>query len=350
MEYGSEYDWLSNKDFITAHDSGFVRPDWQLYRSGRDALKAFARMAGRRKVLLPALCCESMVLPFTQNGYEHVFYRISEVLGADEADVWAKLEPGCVLLYMRYFGIDSLSDAFLQRVRDRGDGILIIEDRTHDILCTGRAQRFRPDAVAASLRKWTALPDGGMLVTALGRGEGMSDGRFAAIRRKAMEEKSCYLENGDAALKAHYMHEIAAAAELLDESPMPVKMGAAEEEHLRRIDFEAMLRRRQDNALYLQERLRPLAERGLIKFMCPRPEDSTLYFCITLEDRDKLHQGLIAQAIYAAVIWPLVDGAGELCPVTAWLNRHMLAIPCDHRCRREDMDFIANSVFEILGE
>ena len=136
----------------------------------------------------------------------------------------------------------------------------------------------------------------------------------------------------------------------MDEHSRPVKMGLEEEKHLRHIDFAAIMRRRQDNALYLQQRLRPLAEQGKIEFMCPHPENSTLYFCLLLDERDKLHRGLIDRAIYAAIIWPLVEGAAECCPVAAKTNARMIAIPCDHRCRREDMDFIANSVFEILGE
>ena len=81
--------------------TGFVKSDWRVYRSGGVALKAFARLGGRTKVLLPALCCESMVLPFEQNGYTVEFYKLCEDLRADEDDVISKLELGCVLLYMR---------------------------------------------------------------------------------------------------------------------------------------------------------------------------------------------------------------------------------------------------------
>ena len=348
MEYGSEYDYLANEAFLREADTGFVKPDWQLYRSGRDALKAFARIAGRKKVLIPALCCESMALPFEQNGYELEYYKMREDLSADEADVLSKLSAGCVLLYMRYFGIPSFADGFLQSVRDRGEDILIIEDRTHDILSPRAEGAFAPDATMASLRKWTALPDGGMLCTKLGSCPGESDGRFAAIRTAAMQKKSRYLKNGDEQLKQEYMHEMAQAAELLDEGPVPVKMGEAEEQLLRHIDFEAMMERRVDNALYLESLLTALSEAGRLRFMCKRPQDSTLYFTIYTEERDRLHQALIRNRIYAAVIWPLPEKAAELCQNTTYVNRHMLAIPCDHRCGRRDMDFIAQVIKENI--
>lgn len=348
MEYGSEYDYLANEPFLRDYDTGFVKPDWQLYRSGRDALKAFARIAGRTKVLLPALCCESMVLPFEQNGYTVEFYKLCEDLRADEADVLSKLELGCVLLYMRYFGIPSFSDAFLQSVRDRGEDILILEDRTHDILVPRAEEGFIPDATMASLRKWTALPDGGMLCTKLGSCFAERDERFASIRYAAMQKKSRYLQNGDEQLKKEYMHEMACAAELLDEQAVPVKMGEREEMLLRNIDFAAMMERRVDNAMYLQNLLLPLAEEGKLRFMCPRPQDSTLYFTVYVEQRDKLHQALISNKIYAAVIWPLPENSVELCQTAQYVNRHMLAIPCDHRCSRADMDFIAQIIKENL--
>ena len=96
MEYGSEFDWKSNDALFSDTPQGFVQDDWQLYRSGRDAMKAIARIIGGRRVLLPALCCESMILPFAANGYDVEFYRMNPELTGDEAYVRAKLTDGNV--------------------------------------------------------------------------------------------------------------------------------------------------------------------------------------------------------------------------------------------------------------
>ncbi len=349
-EFGSEYDWQANADFICDADTGFVGADWKLYRSGRDALKAFARIARRDRVLLPALCCESMALPFIQNGYQVDYYRLRDDLMADEQDVRAKLEKDTVLLYMRYFGMPSFNEDFLSRCRSRVEGLLLIEDRTHDILSPRAESGFQPDAVMASLRKWTALPDGGMLITKLGSARSIKDSRFADIRRKAMEKKSEYLASGATGLKSEYMHELAQAAEILDEQPRPVKMGAEEEKLLRCIDFEKLMARRVDNARYLTELLRPLEKAGKLRLVNPRPESSTLYLPIFVEGRNALHRRLIENAVYAAVIWPLTEEAAAACPVTRWVNAHMLAIPCDHRCDRQDMEFIADIITDYFEE
>ena len=37
MEYGSEFDARANEDFARAFP-GFIKDDWMLFRSGRDAM------------------------------------------------------------------------------------------------------------------------------------------------------------------------------------------------------------------------------------------------------------------------------------------------------------------------
>ena len=204
MEYGSEFHRGANAPYLREADTGFVQADWVLTRSGRDALKTLAKLAGRKRVLLPALCCESMLVPFQLADCEIVFYRLTEQLCADEADVREKLRDGDLLLYMPYFGIRPFRDDFLRELRESGRGILLAEDRTQDILVP-RADGFVPDVTLASLRKWAAMPEGGMLRTALQADPGAPEPRFAALRTEAMEKKSRYLESWDAALKQDFL-------------------------------------------------------------------------------------------------------------------------------------------------
>jgi len=350
MEYGSEYDFLANQAYLRDYDTGFVKPDWQLYRSGRDAIKAFARIAGRKKVLLPALCCESMILPFEANGYTVEYYRLNMDLSGDREDVLSKLSPGCVLLYMRYFGIPVFEDSFLQQLRDRGEDILLVEDRTHDIILDRAEEGFRPDAMLSSLRKWAALPDGGMLKTELGSCDAVDDRRFADIRLGAMQKKSRYLQCWEPELKKEFLSELGCAADILDESGEPALMGKAEEKLLRSIDFKALLCRRQENALLLKELLSPLNDAGKLRFMTQNPESSTLYFPIYLEER-KAVQSLMAQNdVYCPVIWPVPEPAEGICPTAEYVTGHMLAIPCDQRYDEADMRFIARTLTSILNQ
>lgn len=348
MEYGSEFDLYANRRF----QGETVIPDtWQLYRSGRDALKAFARLADRKRVLMPALCCDSMFLPFQLNGYEISFYRLHPDYRADEKDVLVKLTDGTVLLYMRYFGIRPFSDVFLERLRESGRGILFLEDRTHDILIPREDVGFHPDATAASLRKWAALPEGGMLETGLGVYPSKTDTSYGDMRLDAMEKKSLYLQNGDEAIHADYLEALRRADRLLDESGEPVRMHEKYKELLCGIDFSAILAARRRNLCRLRERLAPLIADGTIHLMTRTPENSGLYLPVLVENRSAVQKKLISRKLYCpAAIWPEPPEAAGVCPVSHYVSEHMLSVLCDQRYTETDMDYQADSLIEILGE
>lgn len=347
MEYGSEFDWKSNDALMSDKPQSFVQDDWQLYRSGRDAMKAIARLIGGRRVLLPALCCESMILPFSANGYDVEFYRMNPDLTGDEEDVRAKLADGTVLLYMRYFGIRPFTDEFLLSRRESGRDIILVEDRTHDVIVPRAEGGFTPDAVLASLRKWAALPEGGMLRTDMGRCSAGVDARFGDTRREVMEMKVRYLETWEPELKREFLDKLHSTERLLDESSEPCGMSAEYEALLRRVDFTKLLAKRRANAARLKERLSVLD--GIkLRFLSGHPEESTLYFPVYLENRGEVQRAMAQHGVYCPVIWPEPEAAHGVCDVSRYVTEHMLALPCDQRYTPEDMDFIADTLIEAL--
>ena len=349
IEYGGElFDMSSNRPF-TGADQKLIPSDWQLYRSGRDALRAFARLADRKRILMPALCCSSMVLPFRQSGWEVAFYRLKPDLSADETDVSGKLRNDDVLLYMRYFGIRPFSDAFLESLRSSGRSILFLEDRTHDIWAERFDSGFRPDAVAASLRKWAALPEGGMLRTDLGTYPAETDTRYGDLRREAMEEKSCYLETGDERLNLDAREKYSHAEQLLNISAKPIRMASQYETLLCGLDFTAILEARRRNLRRLIEKLAPLIEDGIVHLMTGTPENSGLYLPILIDNRDSVQRELIRRRLYCpAAIWPEPPEASGVCSVSHYVTEHMLSVLCDQRYNETDMDYLADNLIDIL--
>ena len=348
MEYGSEFDINTNLPFLgEAH----LPESRQLFRSGRDALKAFARLAGKKRVLMPALCCESMILPFEQNGYGVGFYRLREDLRADTDDVCAKLRDDSVLLYMRYFGVRPFADGFLERLRREDRGLLFLEDRTHDILVRREDGDFTPDGTAASLRKWTALPEGGMLETRLGEYGAETDARYGDLRQDAMEKKSRFLENGDPALRAAYTEMLRRAEAILDEDGAPIAMRPRCRELLCGLDFDGILDARRRNLRRLQARLAPLSDDGTVRLMTPAPERSGLYLPILVRNRDKVQKKLFSRKIYCpSAIWPEPAQAAGVCEVSHHITEHMIAVLCDQRYSEADMDYLADNLIEVLTE
>ena len=343
-EYGSEHHWQSRRGFegVTRRREIYA---WRFYRSGRDALKQVARLHRGATVLLPALCCESMILPFTLNGCPVRFYKLKPDLTGDEADVLSKAAPGTVLLYMPYFDIQPFTTDFLARLRQ--SGVVLLEDRTQDII-VGRPAPFLPDYTVASIRKWAALPEGGILKTAVALPYAGADGRFGGLRRQAMEEKGLYLENGDAGLKQDFLAKFREAEALLDESGEPVAMSMENRAYLENIDFARVLEARRRNAAVLEQALAELAAAGTIKALCKSGITAGLYYPVLLENRDAVQQALARQNIYCPVIWPIpaqAQGVCETCEATA---AHILALPCDQRYSEQDMATIAETLKAII--
>lgn len=349
-EYGSEFDWRSNDALMTSENIGLPIEGAKYYRSGRDAMKALARIEGRKpgRVLLPALCCESMIIPFELNGHEVVFYKLMPTLCADTDDVSAKLCDGAMLVYLNYFGIPAFTDEFLSGLRTKYKDLIIVEDRTQDIVVPRSDGGFQPDAMVASLRKWTALPEGGVLKTALNVLQGTPDRRFGEIRRSVMEKKSQYLLHPEEAVKRAFMAELHSADPLLDASAEPAAMAEEYLELLRRIDFSRIYAQRRKNIEVLRARFAPLRDAGKIEFLTDAPEKSTLYFPLLLKARDEVWHKMIEEKIYCAVIWPIPERAKGSCAVTENTNRHMLGIICDQRYDEADMHFIADTLEAAL--
>lgn len=336
-EYGSEHHWQSRAPYETGQ--GGLEPEgWTFYRSGRDTMKQIAASHSGARVLLPALCCESMILPFEKNGCAVEFYRLKPDLTGDGEDVLQKLGPGCILLYMTYFDVRPFEDAFLERLKSLG--VFLLEDRTQDIIIP-RRESFRPDATVASLRKWAAMPEGGLLKTGLSLPEAEADSRFARLRRKAMEEKGEYLEKGIPEMKTDFLKKLHEADELLDESGRAVALSPENRAYILDLDFDKILERRRQNCAVLRKELEEAQEAGRLRFMGSGENTAGLYLGVMLENRDAVQKYMAERSIYCPVIWPIPEQAKGVCENCEHAAGHMLALPCDQRYGRENMKHIA---------
>lgn len=352
-EYGSEFDWASTDACLAeAHTSlPLNSKNTYYFRSGRDALKAVAKKYAdtHKKVLLPALCCDSMASPFSMNGYEVMFYRLNEDCTADEDDIISKLSDDCVFLYMSYFGIKPLTDSQLTALREGCSLAKFVEDRTHNPLHRTEDKDFTADATVISIMKWFSIPDGGLLYSDENfDDEYSSDTLFSDIRTEAMKLKSEYLKTGDSTLKDKFREMLSKALSLLDLSDESYIMTEQSRTLLERIDYDAILSKRQKNARALYNALQELCAIGKIHFITDTPEDSTIYFPIMVDNRDAVQSVLAQNSVYCPVIWPLPEKAGEICKNSKLISENMLAIPCDQRYDEDDMCIIAKRIKQIL--
>lgn len=348
IEYGSEFDWDSNIPFLRNECGGLpldARYNVRYYRSGRDALKAVALKYKHKykHVLLPSLCCVSMASPFIVNGYTPSFYKINRGLSADTEDVGKKLQSDSLLVFNNYFGSEPLTRCDIKTIKEKHKNIIIIEDRTHDMIVP-RREEHGADYVAASIRKWLAVPDGGILYSEKAT-EGFKeileeDREFSRIRKEALILKSEYLKNGGEKLKSEYRTGFGSAERLLDEDGIPRVMSNDSMEIISHTDFNAVYETRIKNIFTLNKCFYGSG----INTATAYPEKSCLYYPVLVDNRDRIQTELAARRIYCPVIWSIPGIASNTCDVSEYISAHILALPCDQRYDEKDMEYIASQV------
>ena len=349
-EYGSEYHWEANAPFLCAAVPQLDLENARYYRSGRDALKAVAQWGKGRfdRVLMPALCCESMVASFVLHGIRPVFYRTNPDYSADFADVQSKLTDNSILLYQAYFGIPAFSAQQLQTLREEHPGTLLLVDRTQDLLRPKTAEDRFAHITIASVRKWTAVADGGLLWSDFSFSEPVTEEpEFAILRDAALRQKSTYHQTGDARVKDAFRAKLAKANDCLAISVAAAAMSADSKALLNRLDFGEMYALRQENVRALGSVLLPATEKGLLDVVTFAPV-STLYFPILVDRQSRIQTELARQNIYCPVIWPVPKEAEGICPVAEDTAQRILGVPCDHRYTPEDMRHIGETIIRTV--
>lgn len=350
-EYGSEFQLDEEIVASCARKARFEFTSGQVrfFRAGRDALRY---LAARERdncggvVLLPALCCDSMSEPFVREGYKVVFFGVDADLRIDDADLTRKAlaNQGALLLYMSYFGILPISPESVAGLKEDAS-LTVVRDATHDVLGRRVDADGPDDFVLASLRKWTALPDGALLYSGhrdLGDAWLEADESFAELRRDAMTEKWRYLKEVGEASKPHYMAQLAKCNGVLDEMGGPYAMSVLSRDIMERTDWEAVGNARQCNAMLLVSRLESVGLHCYCDVAIP-----PLYVPVILENRDSVQKALSAIDIYCPVLWPLPEGAGKG-GFAAEFSEKMLAIPCDQRYGETDMEYIADAFIDAV--
>lgn len=346
-EYGYEYEAALDEE-LWSMTQGLSAEDEQLFgalclRSGRDALMAVAAEYEPRTVLLPALACDSMVLPFEKVGHSVRFYRLYRDYSAVTEDIAAVTEPA-LLLYMNYFGLPAIADETLETLRSRGN-FVFIEDRTHDLFCE-KSSSFRPDYTIASLRKWLPVPDGGLLWGNVSV-RIKSDTAFSARRLRAQNMRYEFLHGGEASLKPEYRQIFSTVSDIIDGEKQPAYMSAYSFALAQRTDWAALRETRRENAEAL---ISVLSASPHVTFIQGRPGMSDLYVPFTVPHRDKIQTILSAEGIFNTIIWPLTPEQKRICPVAKFTEENMLAAPCDQRYTPADMLTIGKEIVRVIED
>ncbi len=341
-EYGYEYDAVLQEKIWDETGGRVTEEKWNgahCLRSGRDALKAIAREYSPCTVLLPALSCDSMARPFEQYGHEIRFYQLNPDYSINMEDLEKRIGLGtCLFLYMDYFGCQAISDDHLKALKKTHDKLIFIEDRTHNLIWE-RTSAFHPDYIMASLRKWLAIPDGGLLWGHISHSLN-HDTSFSVTRLKAQCLRHEFFQTGNEETKKEYRRIFSTVSEIMDHDE-PSAMSAYSYALMGKTDWNQIRSLRKSNVEVLTAILAPR-----VQVISGAP--SALYVPFLVSNRDEVQRRLSNKGIFNTIIWPLSDSQKEICEIARHTEQHMLAAPCDQRYTTEDMKFIGHKIVNVI--
>jgi hypothetical protein len=315
----------------------------QLVGSGREGLRLLlhdAAARGRTRVAFPAYLCPAM-LEALHPDQTATFLPTTAELAPTSAGISAFVRSGypddAVLVAPPYFGArwsteisDSVQGAWAA-------GIEILEDRSHSLFSEPAYLDTRRGF--ASLRKWAAMPDGGIAFgTAL---DGLAPteepgGPSTDARRDGMEAKARWLDSGEGD-KAAFLESIERGETALSAVSGVRPISPDSKAALGGWSTGEMRDRRKSNARRLHRGLRDL--HGIEPLLRFGPDETPLGVPVLCAERDRVREALTAQEIYCPVHWELPEAvSAEQFGHEHAVQGRILTLVCDQRYGDEEMN------------
>ncbi|SDJ26994.1 hypothetical protein [Proteiniclasticum ruminis] len=294
-------------------------------------------------VYLPSYCCHTMIQPFIDNGITVEFYDISFKDGRFTYCI--DFDTKCdAILIMQYFGYSNVEvEQIIETFKEKKK--IVIEDATHSWFSENRYS-LKSDYVFASLRKWTGLACGSIVMKSYDDFHApfpsITNEKYVGIRKKAANLKKQYIEAGKGT-KEVFLNMFDEAERLLEEDYIDYTVPDSVTHLISCLDFEKIRKRRKQNATVLIKGLK-----GNIGIDCVKVDndDVPLFVPIIVLNgkRDKLRQHLINKNIYCPVHWQV----SKLHTIhDKYIYDNCLSLICDQRYSVQDMKTIINTINEF---
>ena len=345
-EIGSSF-WETEKGgngFRIIKEADF-RPLFSL--SGRTSLfqiiEDIKRHGKLESVLIPSYCCDSMIEPFCKAGIKVEFYPVTVGKYGLEMSLPDSRAADAVLT-MAYFGMGvRIRDAFERKVKQLNPNVAIIRDVTHSLL-SERGTEGDADYIFASLRKWTGLKGGGVILKASHQPEqyAKANEKYEGYISEAMRLKKNYIENG-MGCKEKFLSLFAEGEEILDTDYEGYACIEEDIKDINEFNEGKISLRRVENYNILSDAEGIMRAKGIKPLMGKLEEgDVPLFFPVLLQsrhDRDDFRTYMTKNEAYCPVHWP-ISGLHVLSENEKEIYERELSIVCDQRYGIDDMERI----------
>jgi hypothetical protein len=358
-EIGSEF-WLDNiptEYIVKTLNWCNIGEERILVFSGRTAIDYILEDMPKdvQSVYMPSYCCYSMIQPFLDREIHIDFYDV--ICDDDGLKYTIDYEKSCdIFVATSYFGFSSTTmDLAIGTFSNKG--VTVIEDITHRLL-SDQAYCNKADYNVASLRKWFAIPSGGLAIKQRGTFKEQqlkSVPQWIETKIVAMRKKAVYLlcrNKGDYSIqednKQTFLNLFSEFNDRLQHNYKGIEIDGLSKHLLFITDIAAVKKRRRDNAHFLYEAfskhqfVKPLINGTNFTIDCP------LFFPVRVnpEARDAMRNYLINNQIYCAIHWP-IPNESQLNYRTKRVYDEELSLVCDQRYDIDDMARIVHVIDEF---
>ena len=306
--------------------------------NGRSVLFYLCKNLSPPTVWLPSYICSSLVEVLKFQGVDYQFYPVDLDLRVGNREWIQKIRRQDLVLFIDYFGFDLHRSAIPEA---KLKGAWILQDAAQGLLSNyGRPQA---DFVLYSPKKFIGVPDGGIIQILSGSSLLHSSLNkpprdFLLSAMNAFFARSVFDQTGTGNWYQLYQES---------EKLNPIGFYGMSElsSALLRNAFnfpDVALQRRQN----YQALLNSLGDISLLGEL--PPDTVPLGFPIVTEKRDAIRERLYANKIYCPLHWPLKGVVPDSFDQSHQLNRRMLTLLCDQRCRPSDMERMVKIIKEFL--
>lgn len=290
--------------------------------SARNSFEYILKVLKPKKVYLPYFNCAVMLEPIKKTDICHEFYHIDKNL---EIVNKISLQQDEYILYINYFGIKNKYVKTL--IKKYGKYVIIDNSQSFFTILPNKVLSIY------SPRKFFGVPDGGYLAGELSSNlllkHDKSIGRISHLIGRIEETGNQYYSEFKKNDDSLSMQNIKRMSKITD-----ILLGG--------LDYQDLLKIRNDNFLFLHEKLKNINELHIeLKHI-----NGPLIYPLLL--KNDIKNILIQNKIYIATYWQEVLNIPKISHIEQYLTSHLLALPIDQRYNKNDMRRIVKIIKEIL--
>lgn len=344
MELGSEFNLTLNDIIISSNENiyRYLSNNKQIYfNNGRSTLMLLDKMLPSGKILVPGYICDCVIHSFKR--HDVIRYRINGNLEIDIDDLEDKIDQGaCAVLIMNYFGHLQPSDAIkkLEELK-QNHNIIYIEDTTHSIFS---ASKTIGDYAICSLRKWSALPDGGILYYDRDMKEMKMESYDVYTNLEkviAMVMKTFYLA-GEYDCNEKYRKIFEFVENSFDKQEVPMCMSDFSRYLLGCMDIREIIQKRKKNVQRLKHGIKD--NKYIIPIVEFTDDECPFAFPVYVDNRDRFRQYLMENNIFCAVHWPMEDDYINNKIGAKKISDSIISLPIDQRYSQQEIEYMVSVI------